>query len=403
MQKNYRCPGCGATIEFLPETGKMYCKYCGNSYTPEEIAARERKTESAVKTGEKPSKIKMNILHCRSCDGELACNDLETSSFCPYCGQATVVLDRVEECMRPDYILPFKVTQEEAENIIRKKISSGFYIPKEIKEFKTEKLRGIYIPYWLYDMYYGDEQVWKYKVSKGKNVVTRYAYRLAEADYHNLTIDASKRLDNDTSERLDPYDTGEMKEFDPVYLSGFYSDRFDVGYGMADGTAVSRAGELFTESVETTIEKKKKKELYYTSPVHNITKREYALLPAWFLTFSQDGVPHTLLVNGQTGKMIGAVPCEKKRAGITFALLAIAFCATLIPLLFFALNFFNPMLEGFGEDAIEAFIGIVSGMVLISVHFWRLAIKKHIAYNDSIRLTQSTVTNMYVKERQDKE
>jgi len=394
LQKNYRCPGCGATIEFSPATGKMQCKYCGNSYTPEEIAEKENK---------KHETIKMNILHCRSCDGELACNDLEVSSFCPYCGQATVVLDRVEDCLKPDYILPFKVTQKDAEEIIRKKISSGFYIPKDIKEFDVEKLRGIYIPYWLYELYYGDEQCWKYKVSSGRNVVTRYAYRLAETTYHKLTADASKRLDNDTSQRLDPYDMGELKEFDPVYLSGFYSDRFDVASGVADGSAISRAKEMFDESVKTSITKSKKPELEYSSPVHSVKKREYALLPAWFLTFTVDGVPHTLLVNGQTGKMVGAVPWERKRMGLTFALLSVVFSAILAPLLFMGFNVFNSMSDRVTLNGVEALVLSIAVMVLITAHFLRLAIKKHMAFNESVRLTQSTHTNKFVKERQDKE
>ncbi len=345
----------------------------------------------------------MNILHCRSCDGELACNDLEVSSFCPYCGQATVVLDRVEDCLKPDYILPFKVTQKDAEEIIRKKISSGFYIPKDIKEFDVEKLRGIYIPYWLYELYYGDEQCWKYKVSSGRNVVTRYAYRLAETTYHKLTADASKRLDNDTSQRLDPYDMGELKEFDPVYLSGFYSDRFDVRPGEADGSAVSRAEKMFNESVKASITKSKKPELEYSSPVHGVKKREYALLPAWFLTFTVDEVPHTLLVNGQTGKMVGAVPEEKKRVWLTFALLSVLFFGILAPLLFMGFNIFSGMSNGITMGGAEVVAISIASLTLIAAYFWRKAIKSHIAFGESVRLTQSHLTNEYVKERQDKE
>ena len=37
MQKNYRCPGCGVTLEFDPATQKLHCAYCEASYSVAEI------------------------------------------------------------------------------------------------------------------------------------------------------------------------------------------------------------------------------------------------------------------------------------------------------------------------------------------------------------------------------
>ena len=155
MQKNYRCPRCRATMEFDPEPGKM---------------------------------------HCNSCGAELAVNEVEASSFCAYCGQATVVLDRVEEYLEPDYVIPFSVTKEQAESTIRERIKSGYYVPSVIKNFEVEKLRGIYIPFWLYDIYYGDEKYFKYSARvTNKTYVTRYIHHVAEMHFKRLTQDASSR------------------------------------------------------------------------------------------------------------------------------------------------------------------------------------------------------------------
>ena len=32
-----KCPGCGGKLDFEPKSGKWACKFCGNSYTLEEI------------------------------------------------------------------------------------------------------------------------------------------------------------------------------------------------------------------------------------------------------------------------------------------------------------------------------------------------------------------------------
>ena len=173
MQKNYRCPRCHATLEYDPEIGKMRCKYCGSVYAvpkseeapdaknqeeqtktqvqgdaqayarEEQQAKKEREAAEKRKEARQHARIKMQILHCNSCGAELAVNEVEASSFCAYCGQATVVLDRVEEYLEPDYIIPFSVTREKAEANIRERIKNGYYIPKAIKNFEVENQESV--------------------------------------------------------------------------------------------------------------------------------------------------------------------------------------------------------------------------------------------------------------------
>ena len=208
MLMNYRCPGCGSTMEFSPSDRKMHCAYCGSSYSTEELngiidktGLYERinndaqyqnaaSTQESAEAGRAHATIKMQILHCRACGAELAVNGTESSSFCIYCGQATVVMDRVEDYLQPEYIIPFRITKEKAEAIIRGRIAEGGFIPEEIKNFKIERLRGIYIPFWLYDLYYGDDQYWKYTVRRGKTTYTRYAHRVGECFFQRMTLDA---------------------------------------------------------------------------------------------------------------------------------------------------------------------------------------------------------------------
>jgi len=407
MPKNYRCPGCGNTVEFFPETGKMYCAYCGNTVDVKELAEKENKkaeqkedhekvTEAEKLKERKRPTIQMQILHCKSCGAELAVNDVEASSFCAYCGQATVVLDRVDEYLRPDYVMPFSVTKDQAESTIRAKISSGFYVPDEIKHFEIEKLRGIYVPFWLYDVYYGDEQYWKYTVKRGKSSVTRYSYRLAESEYHQMTLDASKNLNDNSSQRLEPYHVEGLREFEPMYLSGFYADRFDVGLDDTRGLAFSRAKEMFDAEVKRTIQHSGAK-MVYSHPVTKVTDTSYALLPVWFLTFRNEGFPYTVLVNGQTGKMVGAVPCVKAKAWATFVILAVLLCAVLTPL---GAVLMHGLFRLEGKDSGKMIAYALTGAALAIAWFWSRAIRKYNAFKESVALTRSGTTSRFVRERQ---
>ena len=404
MQKNYRCPGCHSTVEFLPKMGKMCCSYCGNLYTIEELTAKENSVEPA-KGNESPNQkdpkdnsMKMRILRCSSCGAELAVNDVEVSSFCAYCGQATVVLDRVDDYLKPDYIMPFRVTKEEAEETIRSRISSGFYVPNEIKHFEVEKLRGIYVPFWLYDVLYGDEQFWRYSEKHGKTTVTRYSRRLADCHFVKLTADASKNLNDASSQRLEPYDMEELERFQPMYLSGFYADRFDVGQDEVKDVAVARAKEMFDESMKETVRSGAR--MVYSNPLYEVTGAEYALLPAWFLTFRQDGVPYTVLVNGQTKKMVSTLPCVKWKAGLTFAILAAVLCGILIPPCGLVYGLVLVAIQRGGN--LNFILGLISLGAILLIGVWVAAIKRFKVYLQGVKLTRSGITSRFVGERQDR-
>ena len=133
-------------MEYMPDTGMMYCAYCGSSYPVEEVSEEREETvapadQGKVKEERTHATMKMQILTCKACGAELAVNDVEVSSFCAYCGQATVVLDRVDEYLRPDYVMPFSVAQDRAEQIIREKIRA-FTFPMRLSTLRLKSCAG---------------------------------------------------------------------------------------------------------------------------------------------------------------------------------------------------------------------------------------------------------------------
>ena len=449
-----RCPNCGGVLEYSAELNKMVCSFCGTSYTIDELSEKEKEKQKAAEeqklnqkaaedtlsggenrivTGQtifrlkNPSgfasdevgdyntvlqrkneekakeesrmhaSVKMQIMRCTACGAELAVNGVETSTFCAYCGQATVVQDRVDDYLKPDYIIPFKVTRDTAENIIRMQLNKGFFVPKGIKNFEVEKIRGIYVPFWMFDMHYSDRQFYKYSKKQGKTTVTRYEYFEAKTFFKRLTLDASLNLNDDSSARLEPYDMRQLQEFDMAYLSGYYSDRFDVGVADITGNAVLRAGELFNEQAMKEIKHKSGK-LVKNDPDFNVSKTDYALLPAWFLSFTYEDKPYTILVNGQTGKMVGAVPYVKFKAYAIFGVTAFVLCLLGI-LVCYALSYFFFMEVGFDEKITWIYtVGLPVVIFLIA----NGAKNKIQAMKKSLSLTTASKINKFAKERQDR-
>ncbi|MBP5494358.1 MAG: hypothetical protein J6X97_04615 [Lachnospiraceae bacterium] len=444
-----RCANCGGVLEYSAELNKMVCSFCGNSYTidelnqksePEEENITQKPAETATpdsenrivtgptifklknpsgfaseevgdyttilkKKNEEKAKeesrmhasVKMQIMRCTACGAELAVNGVETSTFCAYCGQATVVSDRVDDYLKPDFIIPFKVTRDTAEKIIRMQLNKGFFVPKGIKNFEVEKIRGIYVPFWLFDMHYSDRQFYKYSKKQGKTTVTRYEYFEAKTYFKQMTLDASLNLNDDSSARLEPYDMRQLEEFDMAYLSGYYSDRFDVGVADITGNAVLKAGELFNEQAKKEIKHKSAK-LVKNDPDFNVAKTDYALLPAWFLSFKYDDKPYTILVNGQTGKMVGAVPYVKVKAYSIFAISALVLCLLGI-VVCTALSYFFFIDVGFDEKITWAY---AVGLPIIIFLIANGAKNRIQAMKKSLSLTTANKINKFAKERQDR-
>ena len=210
----------------------MDCLACGsafevNQFEDKETKAEEaavRETEELKRAGIADDLMECQIYSCTACGAELAVNGVESSTFCAYCGQPTIVFNRVSSTKKPKYIIPFSITKDQSVSSIRNNLSKGSFVPAEIQNFSIERVRGIYIPYWLYDIQYFDEQYLSGEVRSGKSTVTKYFYRSASATFYDVTMDASKQLNDESSQRLEPFDTVAMRDFEPSFLTGFYAD-----------------------------------------------------------------------------------------------------------------------------------------------------------------------------------
>ena len=435
MTKKYPCPNCGVAMEFRPDTQMLHCEFCNSAFTPRQMAAMERELADVLKReglGAEPATpnatnpatgaaansatsiaadppashlMQMTILRCQSCGAELAVSGTEASTFCAFCGQPTVVSDRLEGWLKPDYIIPFTVTKEDAATAIREKLSKGRFIPRKLKNFKAERLGGVYIPHFLFDVYYADDQVWTYKETHGKRTVTKHCRRAAECMFRDVPVDVSLHMPDGASQRLEPYNTNELKPFNAAYLSGFYSDRFDESSTKANCIAVTRASEMFNERMKTELE----------IDYHDVTRRDssdsvseainrrYALLPAWIMTFHQGGKPYNIMVNGQTGKVSCAVPFLKAKAMLLYVLMLLLFC---IPLGLYGRYALVPIFNAvahFSDRFAMATVVFFFGGLGFAAYFCASEIRRMwTSFRELRSLTNSTETELYITKRQEK-
>ena len=100
----YKCPNCGAAMEFDSDTQKLGCKRCGT-----QIDVETYEKDSAA-SGEQREKVpNMKIYNCQSCGAQLVADEYTSATFCSYCGNPTLVEDRLQGEFKPQLIIPFKI------------------------------------------------------------------------------------------------------------------------------------------------------------------------------------------------------------------------------------------------------------------------------------------------------
>ena len=174
---NYQCPSCTGPLHFSGASGRLECEYCGASYDVAEIEAlyaeKEKKAAEAQQAAEEGGAGQgapatdggawdtsdfcedwgaegdgMRAYSCPSCGAELICEESTAATSCPYCGNPTVVPGQFSGALRPDFIVPFKLSKEDAVKALKSHYKGKFFLPKSFTgENHVQEIRGIYVPF----------------------------------------------------------------------------------------------------------------------------------------------------------------------------------------------------------------------------------------------------------------
>ncbi len=382
------CKNCAGKLIFNPASQKLECNTCGSSFRPQDVEDIYASSDSKY--------YDTRVYICRHCGAEVITSDTESSTFCVYCGNPAIVFSRVSREYRPDGIVPFKITRQQAINRIREKFIKNPIIPKDLKSKLTpENIRGIYIPYWLVNAEYTETDWIKGEVKKGKSKETKYYSRAGELTFKNVPVDGSRILSDETSRKLEPFYLEDSTEFDEDYLNGFYSNTSDLNIYDLRKSAAERCHALYAEDVVKSV--RGASEVKILDSIYHIDIHDdpiYMMMPVWFFTFKHEGKPYTILVNGQTGKVVGTMPWQNKRVwavAITVFLLILAFVGF----------FFGGIAFGFHKYFNTFYMHAIGGLLCTSMLCFTtgsVGLKKIFK---NLRLTQSEAIFNYVKKRQE--
>lgn len=326
---DHKCPSCSAVLKFNPHTQNWTCEYCRSTFNLEQIEEYEKKSGKVLEK-ENHNKKEIDVYICNNCGAEIIADENTSTTSCVYCKNTAILKDKLQGEFNPNYVIPFRTTKDDAINAFKKLGKGKVLMPKEFNNKNNiNEMSGIYIPFWLYD-YDAEGRVnadcerittWTSGNYRYTKTDTYLATREGSMSFEHVPVDGSKRFENDIMNSIEPFDYKDLKEFNYSYLSGFLSEKYDVTKEDASKDAIVRAKNSFIEQMENDIHG------YNTvTPTTNSinlsnSKSYYVLLPVWMLNIKYKDKIYTFAMNGQTGKLIGNIPIDKKKAILIWILL----------------------------------------------------------------------------------
>lgn len=339
----YACPNCGGELKFDIESQKLKCSYCQTLVDPYSFQdVRGAKERSSGDGSLMDDEFEVTQFVCPQCGASMISQDNTAAAFCSFCGASTVLKSRVSREKKPDAIIPFKKTKKDCMDSFQNLMRHSLFAPKELRDPScVDSFRGIYMPYWVYDVKYrGDFTVHGIQTTRDGNYDVTSHYNLTgkiDADYQGITHDASKNFSDDISESIAPYNVREMKVFNASFLSGFYADTADVQPKVYEQDVEELTNTICNQafldvpqfksySLKTELNEK-------STPFRGGTpESHYSLFPVWFMSYRKNDRVGYVTVNGQTGKAAADIPIDFTKYTLGSLLLAVP--------LFFILNFF---------------------------------------------------------------
>ena len=122
--REYKCPSCGAPLEFDIREQCMVCRYCTSRYDLKYIRSHFNEVtdkklsdfdwvERTKYVWEPYVLKKLTEFSCPSCGGNIITSGTNASAKCPFCSHDVVISSNFRGDIRPDKVIPFRLSSEE--------------------------------------------------------------------------------------------------------------------------------------------------------------------------------------------------------------------------------------------------------------------------------------------------
>ena len=327
------CPSCGANMVYDAETGDLYCEHCGTRQQIFAHASEEQSFENLLRQDGGWAE-ESHVFLCRNCGAREVLDKNEIAKTCPFCGTSNIVQTDELPGLRPNAILPFHITKDDAASNVRKWFKKRLLAPQKFrKSARPEEIKAVYLPAFTFDArtesWYNATLGKYYYVTRhqgGKTVrERRIRYFTVNGHYNSafddILIQASANVDSKSIGKLQPFNTGESKEYRQEYLSGYTATQnsksgmecWEEAKGVIGGLLKSQILAMYTYDVVSSFN--------IRTNYFDMTYK-YILIPVYVGHCNWRAKLYNFFINGFNGKVAGKTPVSPLK--VTFLVLVAA-------------------------------------------------------------------------------
>jgi len=282
---------------------------------------------------------------CPQCAASVDLPEDRLSDACAFC-EAPLVRAEAGAAEAVDLVAPFDLDGRQAAQRLAHYLSRHHLAPEALRRASApEELRGVLVPFWVYNAHahstwsaqvgiYWYETRTKVVFVNGKMQTRTETVRHTEWHgcqgthvhaYDDHLVSGSTGLEEGEANELEPFDLGRARAFDAALLAGQIAERPSVSHEQAHQTAAEELAQAENREIGEFLPGDTSRGLTNQTRV-DIQSVRLALLPVWVATWTWKGEVLRLLVNGQTGEVVGKVP----RSWTKIVLLVVALLVVLV-------------------------------------------------------------------------
>jgi DNA-directed RNA polymerase subunit RPC12/RpoP len=339
--RKFPCVKCGARLDFDPRARALQCPYCGHVEKIERgqsgVVERDLEEYLSRQTGESTVAGRGQEVKCHTCGAVVLLEDKVAADRCPDCG--TFLENKAEAAkamVQPEGLLPFAIDKRKAGEAFRRWVEGLWFAPSELKSWADRgQINGAYIPFWTFDSmtysfysgargddyqeteyytetetYVEDGQTKTRDVTKSRTVTkTNWTPVWGEVQhfFDDVLICATRSLPERYVEIVQPKELGGLEDFKSEFLAGFTTERYTIGprdgFDKAKSVMDVQIRELCRQDIGGDHQR-----LDSVETQHVGVTFKHILLPVWLTGYRYRDKSYRVLINGQTGEVMGDRP-----------------------------------------------------------------------------------------------
>lgn len=325
----FACENCGANMRWDPDRDALHCAYCQHTVpVPRAEGTILERPLSEAGTAARGLGLDRRVVRCNTCGATVSLDEAATAEFCCFCGSSSV-LDQAanRNAIRPESLVPIDVGRAAVEAAFRDWLGGLWFRPNALKALRRFDAAGVYVPFWTFDCrvfsewsadagyYYWVTQTYTVMVNGKPQMRTRQVRKVRwvpkwgsrNDSYDDVLVHASAGRPCELVTELGPFDLQSLVPYRAEYLAGWRAEEYqvDLEQGWGRGAQIVEAEQRRRCSGD--VPGDTQRNLRVQNTVSDV-RWKHVLLPIWSLQYRFKQRTYTVLIHGQTARVVGQAP-----------------------------------------------------------------------------------------------